>query len=394
MFSKSEYERRLKGFQAILAQQEIDGALLVQRADTLYFTGTAQNLHLYIPQTGQPLLLVYRNMERVLAESPWEALPLTGMSKLPELISEHGHPLPRAMGLEYDVLPVANYLRYEKIFSQTRLMDISYPLRLFRAVKSAEEIARLEENGRVYAQLLAYASTVLRPGMTEIELEGLLEAKARMLGHETMLRTRAFGFEFHFGGVVAGPQGAISGYFDGPVTGLGASYAHPLGPSHTPIQAGDMVMMDLVIAQEGYQVDATRMLVIGEPSEKMAEAYELSCEIQERARLALIPGRKSGDVYAELVDWVEKETPYAENFMGYGHNRVRFIGHGVGLELDELPTISKGALEILAPGMTIAVEPKFIFPGEGAVGVEDTLVISGEKGARFLTQAPKSILRV
>lgn len=394
MFSKSEYERRLKGFQAILAQQEIDGALLVQRADTLYFTGTAQNLHLYIPQTGKPLLLVYRNMERVLAESPWEAFPLTGMSKLPELISEHGHPLPQVMGLEYDVLPVANYLRYEKIFSQTRLVDISYPLRLFRAVKSAEEIARLEANGRVYAQLLEYASTVLRPGMTEIELEGLLEAKARMLGHETMLRTRAFGFEFHFGGVVAGPQGAISGYFDGPVTGLGASYAHPLGPSHTPIQAGDMVMMDLVIAQEGYQVDATRMLVIGEPSQKMAAAYEFSCEIQERARLALIPGRKTGDVYAELVDWVEKETPYAGNFMGYGQNRVRFIGHGVGLELDELPTISKGAQEILAPGMTIAVEPKFIFPGEGAVGIEDTLVIAGEKGARFLTHAPKSILRV
>lgn len=394
MFSKSEYERRLKGFQAILAQQEIDGALLVQRADTLYFTGTAQNLHLYIPQAGQPLLLVYRNMERVLAESPWEAFPLTGMSKLPELISEHGHPLPQVMGLEYDVLPVANYLRYAKIFSQTRLVDISYPLRLFRAVKSAEEIVRLEENGRVYAQLLGYASTVLRPGMTEIELEGLLEAKARTLGHETMLRTRAFGFEFHFGGVVAGPQGAISGYFDGPVTGLGASYAHPLGPSHTPIQAGDMVMMDLVIAQEGYQVDATRMLVIGEPSQKMAEAYQLSCEIQERARLALIPGRKTGDVYAELVDWVERETPYAGNFMGYGQNRVRFIGHGVGLELDELPTISKGAQEILAPGMTIAVEPKFIFPGEGAVGVEDTLVIEGEKGARFLTHAPKSILRV
>ncbi|KTE91159.1 Xaa-Pro aminopeptidase [Desulfitobacterium hafniense] len=394
MFSKSEYERRLKGFQAILAQQEVDGALLVQRADTLYFTGTAQNLHLYIPQAGQPLLLVYRNMERVLAESPWEAFPLTGMSKLPELISEHGHSLPTVMGLEYDVLPVANYLRYEKIFSQTRLVDISYPLRLFRAVKSAEEIARLEENGRVYAQLLEYASTVLRPGMTEIELEGLLEAKARTLGHETMLRTRAFGFEFHFGGVVAGPQGAISGYFDGPVTGLGASYAHPLGPSHTPIQAGDMVMMDLVIAQEGYQVDATRMLVIGEPSQKMAAAYKLSCEIQERARLALIPGCKTGDVYAELVDWVERETPYAGNFMGYGKNQVRFIGHGVGLELDELPTISKGAQEILVPGMTIAVEPKFIFPGEGAVGVEDTLVIEGEKGARFLTHAPKSIFRV
>ncbi|HHY25571.1 MAG TPA: aminopeptidase P family protein [Desulfitobacterium dehalogenans] len=394
MFPKSECERRVKGFQDILVQQGVDGALLVQRADTLYFTGTAQNVHLYIPQKGNPLVLVYRNIERARAESSWEVFPLTGISKLPELITEHGHPFPKVMGLEYDVLPVANYLRYKKVFEKTDLVDISYPLRLLRAVKSEWEIAQIEENGRIYTQLLEYASTVLHPGMSEIEFEGLLEAKARMLGHETMLRTRAFGFEFHFGGVVAGPQGAIPGYFDGPVVGLGASFAHPLGPSHTPIQAGDMIIMDLVIAQKGYQMDATRMLVMGEPSKKMEEAYRISCEIQERTRLALIPGRKAGDVYAEILNWVEKETPYADHFMGFQNNRVRFIGHGVGLELDELPTISKGAQEILAPGMTIAVEPKFIFPGEGAIGVEDTLVIEGKKGARFLTLAPKSIIKI
>ncbi|WP_019850524.1 Xaa-Pro peptidase family protein [Desulfitobacterium sp. PCE1] len=394
MFPKSECERRVKGFQDILVQQGVDGALLVQRADTLYFTGTAQNVHLYIPQKGNPLVLVYRNIERARAESSWEVFPLAGISKLPESISEHGHPFPKVMGLEYDVLPVANYLRYKKVFDKTDLVDVSYPLRLLRAAKSEWEIAQIEENGRIYTQLLEYASTVLRPGMSEIEFEGLLEAKARTLGHETMLRTRAFGFEFHFGGVVAGPQGAIPGYFDGPVVGLGASFAHPLGPSHTPIQAGDMIMMDLVIAQKGYQMDATRMLVMGEPSEKMEEAYRISCEIQERTRLALIPGRKAGDVYAEILNWVEKETPYADHFMGFQNNRVRFIGHGVGLELDELPTISKGAQEILVPGMTIAVEPKFIFPGEGAIGVEDTLVIEGEKGARFLTQAPKTIIKI
>lgn len=147
MFPKSECERRVKGFQDILVQQGVDGALLVQRADTLYFTGTAQNVHLYIPQKGNPLVLVYRNIERARAESSWEVFPLTGISKLPESISEHGHPLPKVMGLEYDVLPVANYLRYKKVFDKTDLVDISYPLRLLRAAKSEWEIAQIEKMG-------------------------------------------------------------------------------------------------------------------------------------------------------------------------------------------------------------------------------------------------------
>lgn len=394
MFPRSECERRVKGFQNILAQQEIDGALLVHRADTLYFTGTAQNIHLYIPREGKPLVLAYRDADRARSESPWEVSYFTGISKLPELIIQHGHPLPKIIGLEYDVLPVANYQRYLKVFSNTTFIDISYALRLLRAVKSEWEITQIEEAGRIYAALLEYVPTILHPGMTEIELEGLLEAKARILGHETMPRTRAFGFEFHFGGVVAGPQGAVPSYFDGPVAGLGASFAHPFGPSHTPIKRGDVIMMDLAIAKLGYQVDTTRILVMGKLSTKMEEAYKITLEIEENTRKALIPGRKAGEVYAEILDWVEKETPYAKYFMGFQDSRVRFIGHGIGLELDELPTISKGAQEILAPGMTLAIEPKFVFPGEGAIGVEDTLVIDGEKGARYLTKAPRSIIRV
>lgn len=241
---------------------------------------------------------------------------------------------------------------------------------------------------------MEYIPTILRPGMTEIELEGLIEWKARTLGHETMLRTRAFNFEFHFGGVVAGPQGAIPTYFNGPVGGLGASFAHPLGPSANPIQEGDIIMIDLALAHNGYLIDTTRMAIMGEPSPKFLEAYEYTLEIEELIRLAAVPGRVTGEIYDEIMEWVRRETPFANNFMGYGHSRVPFVGHGIGLELDELPTISKGAKTTLVPGMVISVEPKFIFPGEGAIGVEDTLVVEGEEGARFLCDCPREIIRI
>ena len=394
MFPTSELSRRVHAFQEILRNRDIDGALLVQRADTLYFTGTAQNVHVYIPREGMPFILAYRDIVRAQEECPWEVHPLSGISKLPHLLANAGYPIPKIMGMEYDVLPVANFERYRNAFTETKFVDISYSLRILRAVKSEWEINQMEETGKIYSALLEYVPTILHPEMTEVELEGLLEAKARNLGHETMVRTRGFGFEFHFGGIVAASRASIPSYFDGPIAGLGASFAHPMGPSRNSILPGDPIVMDLAIAKNGYLCDTTRMLVLGEMSEKFQKAYEASLEVEERIRHALIPGRIAGEVYEEILSWVQNETAYAENFMGFGSTQVRFVGHGIGLELDELPTISKGAKEVLQPGMTISIEPKFVFPDEGAIGVEDTLVIEGAKGARYLCQAPRDIVKI
>lgn len=394
MFPFTELQRRVNSFQEVLRNLEIDGALLAQRADTLYFTGTAQNVHIYIPVEGKPLVLAFKDLARAQEECPWEIIPLTGISRIPQLISTAGHPIPQVLGMEYDVLPVTNFERYRKAFGETKFVDISYSLRLLRAVKSDWEISQMEETGKIFSKVLEYVPTILRPGMTEVELESLLEMKARMLGHETMLRTRGFNFEFHLGGVVAGARAGMPSYFDGPIAGQGASFAHPMGPSRTPIQSGEPIVLDLALAQNGYQIDTTRMLVMGELSDKFLKAYEMSLIIEEKIRQAVVPGRIAGEVYDEILAWVEKETPYSENFMGFGSSRVRFVGHGIGLELDELPTLSKGAKEVLQPGMTISVEPKFVFPGEGAIGIEDTLVVKGKDGARYLCSASREIIRV
>ncbi len=386
-----ELRQRVTILQEALQRCEIDGALLVQRADTLYYSGTAQNIHLYIPSVGRPLVMAYRDVGRAQEETAWGVIPLLGISKIPSFIQGAGLPLPKVLGLEFDVLPVSQFERYHKAFSEVRFVDVSPYIRLQRATKSKWELARLAETAQVYPQVLDYAQEILRPGLTEIEFDSHLEQKARAAGHEGYSRVRGFGSEFHFGAIFSGTRATVPGCFDGPIVGEGASLAFPQGPSKAVIQEGESIIVDFVTVVNGYQTDQTRVMALGYLSQELLAAHEIVLEVEERLRKAMIPGRIAGDVYEEIMTWVRENTPYEQNFMGYGQARVAFIGHGIGLELDELPTISRGAKEVLVSGMVVAIEPKFVFPElGGAVGIEDTVVVEGDEGARFLTLAPRN----
>jgi Xaa-Pro dipeptidase len=388
----TELHQRVSNFQDILQQKGIDGALLVQRADTLYYTGTAQNVHAYIPKEGSPIIFAFRDFVRAQQESSWDAIPLKGVSKIPQYIQDAGLPLPRILGLELDVLPVNQFERYRKTFPNVLLVDVSTEVRLQRAVKSDWELVCLEECAKIYPQVLEFAKKVLHPGMTEVELEGLLASKARSLGHGGYVRMRGFDSELHVGVITAGARAAVPSSFNGPVTGPGISIAHPNGASMAQIQMGEPIVVDMVTVVHGYQIDQTRIVSLGPLSDELKRAYEVARQVEERIRRALVPGRVAGEVYEEILTWVRETTPYEGNFMGYESSRVPFIGHGVGLELDELPTISRGSKEVLKPGMVVAIEPKFVFPGVGVVGIEDTVVIEGEIGARYLSVTPRELL--
>ncbi|MDR3599599.1 MAG: Xaa-Pro peptidase family protein [Desulfosporosinus sp.] len=386
-----ELQERVKKFQNSMQKKGIEGALLAQRADTLYYTGTAQNVHIYIPKEGTPVVLAYRDFVRAQQESPWDIIPLKGISEIPNYIQEAGLPLPGMMGLELDVLPVNQYERYRKTFPDTSLVDVSTEVRLQRAVKSEWELVRLEKSAQIHALVLEFAKEVLHQGMTEVELEGLVEGKARALGHGGYIRMRGFDSEFHFCVITSGARAAVASCFDGPVTGQGISIAHPHGATMAQIKPGEAIVVDMVTVVDGYQIDQTRILSLGPLSEELTKAYEVARQVEEQIRAALSPGRVAGEIYEEILMWVRENTPYEENFMGYGRSQVRFVGHGVGLELDELPTISKGSKEVLKPGMVIAIEPKFVFPGVGVVGIEDTVVIESERGARYLSTSPREL---
>lgn len=388
-----ELERRVARLQRYLQQENINGALLAQRLDAYYYSGTAQNIHVYIPQEGRPLVCVFRNYERAQVESPWTVVQLQGLSKLPEFIQEAGLPLPHVLGLEYDVLPVAQFNRYLKSFANVEMRDISAAIRLQRAVKSPWELTRMQETSAVSEKVFQRVTEILRSGITEVELQSELDRYAKCLGHEGFNRVRQFNMEFFFGCVTAGDRAAVGGYFDAPVVAQGVSISYPQGCSHTPIMPGESVIVDFALVVNGYMVDQTRNYAIGFIPLELQEAQKTAQEIQERIRQALVPGVVAGDIYQETIDWVKEHTPYEQNFMGYANNRVNFLAHGIGLELDEMPTISLGSKTILEPGMVLAVEPKFVFPGLGVVGVEDTMDVA-DGGARFITKGTRDIVIV
>lgn len=389
-----ELRNRVANLQEILRLEHVGGALLSQRADTLYYSGTAQNVHVYIPREGRPVVLAYKDFARAQEESAWGVIPLAGLSKLPELIIGAGLPIPASMGLELDVLPVNQYERYEGIFPKTRLVDVSKPIRKQRAVKTGWEIERLRESATIFPQVWAYAQEVVSPGMREIELEALLAGKARTLGHGGYVRMHAFGSEFYVGTVTAGARAAIPSFFDGPVNGPGTSIAHPQGAGNAPIQAGEPILVDMVTVVNGYQIDQTRIMALEYLDPLLVNAYNTALELEELIRTKLVPGRITGEVYSEVVDWVAKNTPYELNFMGYGQQRVSFVGHGVGLELDELPVIARDSKDVLIPGMVVAIEPKFVFPGLGVVGIEDTVLIERPSGAEYLSETGRDLIIV
>ena len=133
--------------------------------------------------------------------------------------------------------------------------------------------------------------------------------------------------------------------------------------------------MDYVFAYQGYMADHTRIFSLGELSETLVEAHQAMLEVQSLIMDRARPGAKAGDLY-ELALEKTAELGYEDYFMGGGPDRVRFVGHGIGTEVDEYPFLARGQDLELEAGMTIALEPKLVIPDKGVVGIENTHVVT------------------
>jgi Xaa-Pro aminopeptidase len=382
---RRELDTRAGRLQARLAQAGLDGALIVHTADLFYFAGTIQQAHLFVPVEGAQLLMARKSFERARQESALDCVvPLSSLRQLPGLLAEHGYTGLRRLGLELDVMPVNVFQGYQRLLPGVELLDVSTAIRELRAVKSAYEIERMREAGRLMARVCQAVPSFLRTGMTELEFAAEVEALARRLGHQGLIWTRHWNQRVYFGTVVAGDSGAVVSYFDGPLSGTGLSPAMPTSASVRRIGRGEPVVLDYVFACDGYLVDQTRVFSIGPLPAKLVAAYEAMRQVEAAVVEAARPGVLCSDLYDLAVETATR-LGYADPFMGCGEGKVSFVGHGVGLELDELPVLARSYKVPLEAGMTFALEPKAIFPAEGAVGVENTWVVS-DTGLLPLTQ--------
>ncbi len=390
---KTELDQRIRQLQQYLQQKTIDGALIVQKADLLYFTGTVQDAHLYVPADRPPILMVYKNVDRARKESALESVePLNGLGRLSENIRLHCQASPRRIGLEFDVLPVRNYLTFQRLFDSVEWVDISDAIRRIRAVKSPYEIKQISTAAGLSDRLAAGMSESLGEGMSEIELAGQIEALARKLGHQGIVRMRLWGHEVFFGHLMAGASAAVGSYLTSPTGGSGVGPAVAQGPGFRRIRRHEPILLDYVFAYQGYLSDHTRIFSLGDLSDEWVHAHEAMLQIQSAIKKAARPGVIAGTLYETAIN-MAADLGYADHFMGAGDHRVRFIGHGIGTEQDEYPFLSQGQQIVLEKGMTIALEPKLIFPGKGVVGIENTHVVE-ENGLRQLGQYPDDIFIV
>ena len=382
MDQKKECRQRIERLQKQLQRKGLCGSMLIYPIDIYYYAGTRQNSLLWVPAEGAPLLLVRKSLIRARAESCVDDVrPYPPGRKLPELFAEA-----KRIGLTHDVLPAQQVGYLSKVLPDKEWADISAINRDLRSVKSDWELGKLKVAGKKLCGVFADIPEFLRPGMRELDLAAEFEYRARKAGSEGHVRMRAFNQELFQGLAVAGSSAASPGFFDGAVTGRGLSRALCHGSSIAPIEANVPIMVDYTGVHEGYLVDMTRIFVIGELAPKARRAFDVALEIQDEVVQQLRPGASGADLF-EAARQKAEQSGLGDNFMGPPGEQAKFVGHGVGLELDEMPVLAQGFDIPLQAGQTIAIEPKFVLPEIGVVGIENTFAVAEDGGVKITDMA-------
>jgi Xaa-Pro aminopeptidase len=271
-------------------------------------------------------------------------------------------------------------------------MDASLILRDVRKIKTPFEIDLMRAAGEIGRKVYLEAREILEEGMTEIQFGGLLEAAAKRHGHEGLLRVRSLNYEAYSWHVLSGPCGGIVSQSDSPMGGLGLSPAFPVGASLRVIRAHEPILVDFGTCYHGYQVDETRMFSIGKMDQKFIDAYKACREIHDAVLEEVRPGADCEAIFVKTLRLAER-LGYRESYLGPPGLQTRFVAHGIGLELNELPYIAQGHSYPLEERMSFALEPKIVFPGEGSVGLENTVVVT-RSGYEILTEVDQDIFEV
>jgi Xaa-Pro dipeptidase len=382
----AESQRRIGAMQSLLGENGLDGALFISPIDVYYYAGTRQNSTLWMPAEGEPMLLVRKSYQRAKEDSPLgDVRPFPSGKDFAALLGDG----PRKIGFTFDVAPVQQLNFYNKLLPGRQFVDISSPHRGLRSVKSAFELERMREAGAASCSVFAAVPQFLKRGMREIDVSAEMECRLRKAGSEGYVRMRAYNQEL-FVGVAASAGAASYGFVDGPVTGRGLSCASPLGSSREPVADDSPILLDYTFVHEGYITDMARVFVLGSLDAELRRAFDVALQIQDALRKALKPGAVCEELYCMAVGMAEA-AGFGRDFMGMPGEQAKFVGHGVGLELDELPVLAQGFKAPLKAGQTIAIEPKFVMPGKGAIGIENTWAATDDGGER-ITNMPDEIV--
>jgi Xaa-Pro aminopeptidase len=390
---EQEIECRIRKFQISLQEMDLGGAFILQNADLFYFSGTIQSSVLFVPRQGEPVLMVQKGFERARHESPLKhVVPVTGRTQIKKVLRDCGFLDLHKIGLEMDILPVNLYSRYQQTFPECDWSDVSGAILKLRMIKTPYEVEQIRSAARILHQGYMGIKEILREGMTELEIDGHLALIARREGHMGILRMRGWNQEMTYAHVLSGESGATISFLDSPHGGKGNTPAMAQGASFRRIGRNEPIGIDYGIGVNGYVADQFRTLVIGDLPDELMRAHDFSVEIHSLFVKEAKPGVPCSDLYRLALKKAEK-TGFGQYFNGHGEGKVRFVGHGLGLEIDEYPILAPRFNQRLEPGMVIALEPMFVFPSKGIVGIEDDYLVT-EMSVERLTLTDQTVIKL
>ncbi len=372
--------------------------ILAGRVNQLYFAGTMQDAILVFKRDGTRRLFVFRSYERACDESllpPEEIVPMRSYREIATQLGEN-------FGVTYvekEILPLAMLERLNRYLKTPEIQAADPIIARVRAVKSPWELHWMELAGRRHNDFLIHIlPTFLKEGMSETDFVGDLYAAALKHGHQGVSRFGMFQNEVAFGQFGFGESSLYPTCFNGPGGSRGMSAAVPFVASRTTfLEPGQSVFADMGYGVNGYNTDKTQVYFFHGtqpnaqiPDEARAaheKCREIQLEIASQLRPGTIPAKIFGNIFENLSD------EFRVNFQGFGARAVQFLGHGVGLQVDEFPVIARSFNEPLEENMVLAIEPKKGIAGFGTVGVEDTFVVT-PSGGRCLTGGPREILEI
>lgn len=382
---KDDLLQRISNLRQLMAKAGIHFAFIIQNVDRFYFSGTMQKGILVVPLDQDPLIFVEKGMERAVMETPLEITPIKNNKEIKKILVDK-HILKGKAGLELDIVPVSIFERLKRVIGFDRYADVSEPIKEVRAIKSPFELDQIYKSGEILSRVFAKARDEVREGRTELEIDATLVAEGRKIGHQGFLRMRGFNQEMMTLTVQAGYTGAITTLLDAPITGAGVTPAVPQGSSFKLVEQGIPVTIDYGGGYNGYITDETRSFVVGELKDVFRKPYEAARSIIEDVITYGKAGMDCTEIFSRAYDIAKKEH-LEDYFLGHGDGKVAFIGHGLGLEINELPIITAQHSRILKEGMVFAFEPKFVLPPYGAIGIEVDFIVRASGLERVTTNS-------
>ena len=386
----TEQEIHIEKIRSEMRSAGADAFLITSNVNLYYAVGQVVMGYLYLSVGGTPVLFVRRPAG--LDAETFHDVSLQYVRKpeqIPEIMAGCGIPLPKCIMLEGDSLTHTEWLRYEAIFKPAKAISGTAAIQRARSIKTEKELELIRRSGELHAAVYAKIPELYRTGMTDLEISIEIERELRRAGNLGIFRVFGQSMEIFMGSVLVGDNACEASPYDFALGGKGIHPSLPVGANNSVLRRGTSMMVDMGGNFTGYMTDMTRTYSVGKLAEKAYRAHQTALEIQDEIVQMMRPGVVCEDIYNRSLE-MAKRNGLDDCFMG-SRQQARFVGHGTGIEVNELPVLGARSRIELEAGMVLAIEPKFGIEGTGAVGIENTFVVTANGNEKLTVLAEEIV---